>query len=1218
MAQKLDRAEFGPNTWLIDEMHRAYVDNPGSVGEAWQEFFADYQPRNPVRSPAAIPVDAVPAPVLAGPAPAAPAAPVRPDVVPWTVPDAQRRAGGDGDGAPATTPLRGGAAVQADRMQESLGVPTATSIRTVPARLLEVNRTILNAYLQRTGGGKVSFTHLIGWAVARALADVPAMNSVFRVVDGKPHVVRSPHVNLGLAVDVKKPDGSRALLVPNIRGAESMDFAEFFSAYEDIIRKVAAGSLRPDDFAGTTVTITNPGHIGTVASVPRLMAGQAAIIGVGSIDFPAEFAGADPHALADLGVGKVLVLTSTYDHRVIQGAESGEFLRRVQGLLIGESNFYEDVFASMGAPYVPMDWRRDVNPPAESLEARAKQGRVRSLINMYRVRGHLMADLDPLSSKPPEMHLELDPATYGFTIWDLDRTFLAAGLAGKDELTLNEILAILLDAYCRRSSPEYMYSQEPAQKRWIQTRVEGVKASMGPGDMRHILQELSEAEAFERFMHTKYVGHKRFSLEGAESLIPMLDAILGDAADAGLREAVIGMSHRGRLNVLANVVGKSYGQIFREFEGDIDPLAAHGSGDVQYHTGAAGGHTSRVGNRIGVTLAPNPSHLESVDPVVEGMVRAKLDLLDRVREAPVLPLLIHGDAAFAGQGVVAETLALSKLKGYWTGGTIHIIVNNQLGFTTGPTFGRSSQYASDVAKTIQAPVFHVNGDDPEACVRMARLAFDYREAFRRDVVIDMWCYRRWGHNEADDPAFTQPLMYHAIEARRSVRKLYTEALVNRGDLGLPEAEEFLEAFRARLQTAFDETRGPSQPPRIEWKRPAPLTGDPEPTGVEREALDEVLKALVSLPEGFQLHPKLGKWLGARQTALDENAVDWSLAEALAFGSLLLEGRTVRLSGQDTRRGTFSQRHAVLVDQVDATEHVPLAALAGGLGGGRPESPARFFVYDSPLSEMAALGFEYGYAVANPEALVAWEAQFGDFANGAQVLIDTYLASAEDKWGQGSGLVLLLPHGYEGQGPDHSSARLERFLQLAAEDNMQIVVPSTPAQYFHVLRRQARRSQGKPLVVMTPKSLLRLSAARSTTPELTGGSFAEVLGDPEPPEGARRLIFTSGKMYYDLLKARSERKAPVAIVRIEQLYPFPAEAVRRQIEAYPDAGQPWWVQEEPENMGAWRFVQVAFKEKVGVDVTGVAREESASPATGSLTVHTREQAALIDRALSGLK
>ena len=1210
VAGRHDRAEFGPNTWLIDEMYRDYTENPRSVGEAWRDFFADYQPRSPVRQGAQRPPE---------PSPPPPA------------PSGRQHAGGaeqqgpDG-GAPhgQGVSLRGAAAVAAERMNESLTVPTATSMRTLPARLLEVNRSALNTYLKRTGGGKVSFTHLIGWAVARALAEVPAMNSVYRIVDGSPQVVRSPRVNLGLAVDTRKLDGTRGLVVPNIRGAESLDFAQFFAAYEALIHKVATQSLQPDDFAGTTVTITNPGTIGTMASVPRLMAGQAAIIGVGSIDYPPEFSGADPRRLAEIGVGKVLTLTSTYDHRVIQGAESGEFLAAVHGLLAGDKGFYDDVFRSLGVPYVPVAWRRDHNPPAESKEGRAKQGRIRSLINMYRVRGHLMADLDPLSARPPQMHTELDPATYGFTMWDLDRTFDAAGLAGKDELTLNEILGILLDAYCRRASPEYMHSQDFAMKRWIQSHVEGVTPALTAEDKRHLLKELSEAEAFERFMHTKYVGHKRFSLEGAEALIPIVDSILNDAADAHLSECVMGMTHRGRLNVLANVIGKSYGQIFQEFEGDIDPDAPHGSGDVQYHTGSTGEHVSRAGNRTVVTLAPNPSHLESVDPVVEGMVRAKLDVSDRQREAPVLPLLIHGDAAFAGQGVVAETLALSQLRGYWTGGTIHIIVNNQLGFTTGPVYGRSSTYASDLAKMIQAPVLHVNGDDPEACFAMARLAFEYRQTFHRDVIIDMWCYRRWGHNEADDPAFTQPLMYRAISNRRSVRKLYTEALVNRGDLGVEEAEEFLEAFRSRLQQAFDETQAPGHLSSIEWERPVALGAHPSVAQVDHRTLEQVLEVLVALPEGFDLHPKLVKWLKSRQGALAEDAVDWSLAEALAFGTLLVDGRTVRLAGQDTRRGTFSQRHAAFIDQTTGAEHVPLAELAGGFGGGRPGSPARFWVYDSPLSEMAALGFEYGYSVANPSALVAWEAQFGDFADGAQVIIDTYLTSAEAKWGQTSSLVLLLPHGYEGQGPDHSSARLERFLQQAAEDNLQVVVPSTPAQYFHVLRRQAYRPEAKPLVVMTPKSLLRLPAARSSAAELTSGSFAEVLGDPVVPAAAgsgppvRRVLFTQGKPFYELAKARAERDVPVGLLRIEQLYPFPAAELSRHLAAYPDVAEIWWVQEEPANMGAFRFLEAEFRERLGIELGCVARQASASPATGSLHLHALEQARLIDRALAGLE
>jgi multifunctional 2-oxoglutarate metabolism enzyme len=707
------------------------------------------------------------------------------------------------------------------------------------------------------------------------------------------------------------------------------------------------------------------------------------------------------------------------------------------------------------------------------------------------------------------------------------------------------------------------------------------------------------------------VGHKRFSLEGAESLIPMLDAILDAATDAEMAEAVIGMSHRGRLNVLANTIGKSYGQIFREFEGDIDPVSTQGSGDVKYHIGAAGKHTARSGNQIVVTVASNPSHLESVNPVVEGMARAKLDLLDRAEEAPVLPLLIHGEAAFAGQGVVAETLSLSQLPGYRTGGTVHIVVNNQLGFTTGPAFGRSSTYPTDVAKMVQAPILHVNGDDPEACVRVARLAFAFRQEFKKDVVIDMWCYRRFGHNEADEPAFTQPLMYARIEELRSVRKRYTEALVNRGDLSIEEAERSLEEFSDRLRQAFEETRQqPSAVPRIELEEPEPVgPAAPVSTGVPRDQLDAVVEGLTRLPDGFNLHPKLAKWLDARRAALDADAIDWALAEALALGTLLLDEVTVRLAGQDTRRGTFSHRHAVLVDQETGEEHMPFAALG--------ERQGRALIYDSPLSEFAALGFEYGYSVSNPDALVLWEAQFGDFINEAQVIVDQFIVAAEDKWGQTSGLMLLLPHGYEGQGPEHSSARLERFLDLCAEDNIEVMVPSTAGQLFHLQRRQALRDIRKPVAVMTPKSLLRLGAARSGVAELTDGHFLPVLPDPAEldPASVRRVILCQGKMYYDLAKARDERGiGGIALVRLEECYPFPAEKVREQLATYENAGTVW-VQEEPENMGAGRFVLRNLRHGLGVTAEMVARDESPAPATGSLTIHQREQAELVERALT---
>ncbi|MGH2690581.1 MAG: multifunctional oxoglutarate decarboxylase/oxoglutarate dehydrogenase thiamine pyrophosphate-binding subunit/dihydrolipoyllysine-residue succinyltransferase subunit, partial [Actinomycetota bacterium] len=672
---------------------------------------------------------------------------------------------------------------------------------------------------------------------------------------------------------------------------------------------------------------------------------------------------------------------------------------------------------------------------------------------------------------------------------------------------------------------------------------------------------------------------------------------------------VLGMAHRGRLNVLANTVGKSFGQIFREFEGDIDPKSAQGSGDVKYHLGATGKHTSRTGRQIAITLASNPSHLESVDPVVQGMVRAKQDLRGG-EKLPVLSLLIHGDAAFAGQGVVAETLNLSQLGGYKTGGTVHVIVNNQVGFTTGSDYGRSSTYASDVAKMIQAPIFHVNGDDPEACVRVARLAFEFREAFGRDVVVDMWCYRRWGHNEADEPAFTQPLMYRRIEGRRSVRKLYTEALVNRGDLSIEQAEQALEDFRSRLQQAFDETRNVA-PPAPAAPRPVPpvLVAPPIATGVHRAVLDRVVQASATVPEGFELHPKLARWLQQRAAAVANDAVDWSLGETLAIGSLLLEGTTVRLAGQDTRRGTFSQRHAVLVDQTTGQEYTPLANLAPQQG--------RFHVYDSLLSEFAALGFEYGYSVANPESLVIWEAQFGDFANGGQVIIDQFIAAAEDKWTQTSGLVLLLPHGYEGQGPEHSSGRLERFLALAARDNMRVTVPSTPAQYFHLLRRQVHRGTRKPLVVMTPKWPLRLPAARSPAEAFESGSFREVLPDDEAAgTGSKRVVLCHGKLFWELREERARRKVEhrVALVRLEQVYPFPTDLIREQLEilgaAGPD-GDVRWVQEEPENMGAWRFVHIAYERMIGTPLAVVARAESPSPASGSLTTHQAEQADLVE-------
>jgi multifunctional 2-oxoglutarate metabolism enzyme len=1221
----LDPSSLGPNMWLIDEMYRRYRDNPTSVSPAWKEFFEDFRPTLEHGDGQGEVADASGGTDTtdASPPVTAPAAPedLAPSAESSLRTEGLSHAPGPGTTAPpeGAERIRFGAERIVKNMERSLEIPTATSVRFIPAKLLEENRRVINRFLAAKRGGKVSFTHLIGWAVVRAAEAVPVMKSRFVSVDGVPHVGRPETVNLGLAVDVEKEGGARSLLVPNIKGANEMDFATFWAAYEEVIRKVRTNKLSPDDFAGTTITLTNPGTIGTQLSVPRLMSGQGVIVATGRIDFPTEYEGADPATLASIGVGKVVGVTSTYDHRVIQGAESGLFLAKIEALLLGEGEFYEEVFASLGIPYEPVRWTNDRRgqlgrEPTDGFVE--KEGQVLRLVNMYRVRGHLLANLDPLETEKVLAHPELDPAFHGLSVWDLDREFLVDDLPGdRDTRALREILDVLRDSYCQTVGIEYMHIQEPDQKRWIQERVEGVTRELPLEDKRHVLDRLGAAEGFERFLHTKYVGHKRFSLEGAESLVPMLDFLLEDAGDGGVERTVIGMAHRGRLNVLVNVVGKSYGRIFREFEGDIDPESVQGSGDVKYHVGATGKFTGRNGQTIVVELASNPSHLEAVDPVVEGMARASQDTMYEQDRSKVLPVLIHGDAAFAGEGVVMETFSLSALPGFTTGGTVHIVVNNQLGFTTAPSAGRSSVYATDIAKMVQAPIFHVNGDDPEACVWVTRLAHAFRRTFHKDVVIDLVCYRRFGHNEGDDPSYTQPLMYRAIEQHRSVRKLYMESLVNRGDITLEEAEAALEDYRKRLEEAFDQTRESAPPARVE-RKPVPRLGvlPPIETGVAREVLDRVLQAVTSWPDGFTPHPKLAKQLERRRDLLEKGTVDWSLGEALAFGSLVVEGIPVRLTGQDSRRGTFSQRHAVLVDYNTDRKYYPLANLS-------PDQ-APFLIYDSPLNEFATLGFEYGVSVVAKDALVAWEAQFGDFVNEAQVIVDQFIAAAEDKWGQTSGLVLLLPHGFEGQGPEHSSGRIERFLELAAEDNIQVAVPSTPAQYFHLLRRQVHRDIRKPLVLFTPKSLLRLAAARSGTDEFVKGHFSEVLPDIRgpKPDDVRAVLLSSGKVWFDLDQLReNEGLGHVALVRVEQLYPFPADQILEQLARYPKARHVRWVQEEPENMGAYRFAHWRLHSKLpdGVAFNHVSREESGSPATGSATVHDLEQKALIKAAFAGL-
>ncbi|HYO77639.1 MAG TPA: multifunctional oxoglutarate decarboxylase/oxoglutarate dehydrogenase thiamine pyrophosphate-binding subunit/dihydrolipoyllysine-residue succinyltransferase subunit [Thermoanaerobaculia bacterium] len=1244
---------YGANIAFIEELHEKFLSDPSSVSASWREFFEDYVPQledeehehtheqveQRVAVGASAAVAAAPAARPAAPAPApAPAPASRPTAVPAA----------PTNGSPVA--LRGAASKIVANMETSLTVPTATSVRNIPVKVLEENRRVINNHLTLIGQSKASFTHVIAWAIVKAIADYPRMNSAFAMQDGTPTRIDRTDVNIGLAIDVEKKDGTRSLLVPNVKRANTMDFAQFLKAYNDVVRKARNNQLEISDFEGTTISLTNPGTIGTIASVPRLMQTQGTIIATGAIDYSAEYSASDPSVLADLGISKVMTMTSTYDHRIIQGAESGAFLARIHELLVGTGEgaerFYDDIYRDLRIPYEPARWAKDRHRLALSGGATddiiAREAAALQLINAYRVRGHLLADLDPLEYKV-STHPELDPSYYGFTIWDNDRDFVCGGLCGKQEAKLRDILDTLRETYCGHIGPEYMHMQETTQKRWLQDRMEPVrnKQPLDGTVKRRILQKLNDAEAFERFLHTKYVGHKRFSLEGAESLIPMLDYLFTAAASDGVVEGVIGMAHRGRLNVLANTLAKSYEQIFREFEGDLDPGTREGSGDVKYHLGAAGTHESPAGEKMKLSLASNPSHLEAVDPIVEGMVRAKQKLIGDKNRALVIPVLLHGDAAFAGQGVVAETLNLSQLKGYKTGGTVHVVINNQIGFTTDPEAARSSTYATDVAKTVQAPIFHVNGDDPEACIRAMKLAYEFRQQFQRDVVIDLICYRRHGHNEGDEPSLTQPRMYKTIKEHRSVRKIYTEQLLRKGDISPTEAEEWLNHYQSKLQEAFDRTKEQEAPAshRDPLWTDEDITGyqnEPSPdTCISQEVLDAVANAMTTTPEGFTPHPKLKPVLAKRKSMMaGTDPMDWAVGEQLAFGSLLIEGFRVRLSGQDVGRGTFSHRHAILYDSITGERYVPLNALARETKSpvadpvvldnalsqetNEPDAEVNFAVYDSLLSEYGVMGFEYGYSVADPGALVVWEAQFGDFFNVGQVIVDQFISSAEEKWGQHSGIVLSLPHGYEGQGPEHSSARLERFLTLCAEGNMQVIAPTTPAQYFHALRRQMRNNPRKPLVVINPKSLLRHPMAVSTVDEVLTGRFEPVLLDVMRSAETKRVIIASGKVYYDLRQARDKANANVAILRLEQFYPFPQQMIVDALKAYPNATEIVWVQEEPRNMGAWPFTHERLAALLGPNqqLHYVGRPVAAAPATGSHHRHEQQQKALVEKAIHG--
>jgi 2-oxoglutarate dehydrogenase E1 component len=1213
-------SDFGANEWLVAEMFGQWLESPDSVDRSWWPILERYQlSQQGQPTPAVVATQAAPAVESANPATEAITIPIAKatDNAPKTAPvpanipmtDSIALVGED-EAQPEVNILRGMAKTLASNMDASLSIPTATSVRQIPAKLLIDNRIVINSHLTRTRGGKISFTHLIGYAVVQALKEFPSQNVFYDEVEGKPAAVTPANINFGLAIDIPKPDGTRALLVPNIKRAQALNFDEFVLAYENLVKRARDNKLTAEDFAGTTISLTNPGGIGTVHSVPRLTKGQGCIVGVGALDYPAQFLGMAEEMLAEQGIGKILTVTSTYDHRVIQGAGSGEFLKIVNELLLGERDFYGQIFADLRIPYTPVVWANDFH--WDLADQSGKNTRIQEYINAFRVRGHLIADVDPLEYQQ-RWHPDLDIRSYGLSLWDLDRSFKTGGFGGRPKAKFRNMLGILRDSYCRTVGVEYMQIQNPVERQWFQEKLERPYVKPTKEEQFRILNKLNEAEAFETFLQTKFVGQKRFSLEGSESLIPALDQILHDAAEQELSEVAIGMAHRGRLNVLTNIAGKTYGQVFKEFEGSTDVKGVQGSGDVKYHLGTEGILTNMNGKQIRVSLAANPSHLEAVNPVLEGIVRAKQDRLGNPENYPIVPVLIHGDAAFAGQGVVPETLQMSQLEGYKVGGTIHIIVNNQVGFTTLPKDSRSTTYSTDIAKAIQAPIFHVNGDDPEAVVRVSRLAFEYRQEFKKDVVIDIVCYRRRGHNEGDDPSMTQPLMYNLIEHKRSVRTLYMENLIGRGDITQEEFEAANAQFQTSLEQAFIEVHeAMSQTPSL-IERPVGIGTTAsekqellKPTAITREVVEAIGNAHANQPEGFTVHPKLAQLLEKRFEMSRQGGIDWGFGELLAFGSLLIEGVNVRLSGQDARRGTFVQRHATFHDRNTGQEWMPLQYVS--------EVQARLQVYNSLLSEYAVMGFEYGYSVEDPGTLTLWEAQFGDFVNGAQTVVDEFISSAEQKWNQFSSLVLLLPHGYEGQGPDHSSARIERFLQLCAENNMTVAQPSTPASHFHLLRRQAFSEPKRPLIVFAPKSMLRLKAASSSVEDFTTGGFRPVIEDEQNLDASKvtKVLFCSGKVYWDLLaEAQKRGTGDTAIVRVEQLYPTPVEEMKAAIEHFPNA-ELRWVQDEPANQGPWTYMGL-FMPKYGINFRNISRPASASPASGSAKRHAAEQADLVQRA-----
>jgi 2-oxoglutarate dehydrogenase E1 component len=1147
----------------------------------------------------------------------------------------------DNGGTPAApaaaevVPIRGPAATLARFMEESRSIPTATSFRTLQVDVLDARRREL-----KDAGRKLSFTHLIAWAIVQAARDMPVMGNSYAEQDGKPQRVVPGAISLGLAVDVERKDGSRSLVVPVLKDASELSFPDFVARYDELVVGARDNTLPPDAYSGANISLTNPGGIGTVASVPRLMPGQGTIVATGAIGYPPGLTNVPVERLTELGVQKVMTMTSTYDHRVIQGAESGAFLRRVDQLLQGEDRFYDGVLESLGidsivrgedgpapvtaAEPVPAATTPAAAPVGDAALLQAVQAAT-SLVKAHRMHGHLAARLDPLGSDPVG-DPALDPATVNLTdelMRRIPASVLRVAVPGE---TFADALPRLREVYTGTIAYEIEHISEHEQRVWLRQAIESgtYRQPLAAEEKRFLLERLSQVEALETYLHKTFLGKKQFSIEGLDSLVPMLDHAIELASDIGAREVVVGMAHRGRLNVLAHNVCRPYESILVEFEGE-QTLSGDtakpegGTGDVKYHYGASGTYRTQAGRGVTVTMSPNPSHLEYVNPVIAG--RSRADQTSRkARELvhdpnAVLPFLIHGDAAFPGQGVVAETLNLQALAGYSTGGTLHVIANNQLGFTTDPGEARSTRYASDLAKGFDIPIIRVNADDVEACVSAVRLAHGFRQTFGRDALIDLIGYRRFGHNETDEPAYTQPLMYERIKKHPPVRQIYAEQLAGEGVVSLEESEQIEREAYERIgeaHTALKESMG-GAPATGQHELDRTMSREPRTT-VAEETLRALNEQLLRVPDGFTVHRKLKPFMDRRREALEQpdGHIDWAHAEALAFASLLALGAPVRLTGQDSERGTFSQRHAVLHDSENGERWCSLQNLRDG--------NAPFELHNSPLSESACLGFEYGYSVQAPDALVLWEAQFGDFVNSAQVIVDQFLISGLAKWGQTSRLTLLLPHGYEGSGPEHSSARLERFLQMAAEGNIRVANCTTPAQYFHLLRRQALVSKPRPLIVMTPKSLLRLPAASSTLAELAEGGFERVIDDPTLPGGRERvtkLVLCSGKVYYDIaMHEERAAAAHIAVARVELLYPFPEAELTELMESYPNLEKVVWVQEEPRNMGARAFMRRRMAKilpgRLSYDYVG--RQLRAAPGEGYAAAHKREQARIVRVAL----